>query len=347
MTVEMNRRRYGLDLLKLICMGMIILHHILLHGGLLTGFHYASTSRKLFGLLNRFLFCAVNVYALISGYVLSRSSFRLSRLLELWLQVFFTGMMITAGFALFSSVPLTNQDWLRARLPVIKDEYWYFTAYFGLYMLSPALNHLLNTLPRRILSFSLAVLFFLFCIVPLFGVNPTLALERGYHIGWLMMLYLLGGWIRLYGCGRLRRFSLPVYVVCVLLTWRLRRFQEYTSPTVLLAAVALLVLFENFHLPRWLEKTVFALAPLTFGVYLLHDHPLIRVHFIMPFFRIFTYFSTLKLILLLPLGFGGLYAACLLLEFLRTKLFSLLRLPSLCQRIEKFLRKHLRLDATA
>lgn len=334
-----TKRLSGLDLLKIISMGMIIMHHMLTHGGLLFAFPEGSTTEMAVQLLNMFLFCSANVYALISGYVLSKSNFRLSRLAELWLQVFFTGVVITAGFALFSSVPVSPQDWLRALLPVIKDEYWYFTAYFGVYLLMPAMNHLLHSLTKRMLGCVLAALLFLFSIVPLFGVNNTLSLGGGYHIGWILVLYLLGGWIRLYGCEHLRKIALPVYVVCVILAWLIKPLQQYVSPAMLLSAVALLVLFENLHLSKRLQSLSFTLAPLTFGVYLLHDHPLVREHLMKMRFAALNQFSPFKLIVVFLSCHLLLYAGCFIIEAFRAKLFELFRVRCLCRCLQDHLQR--------
>lgn len=338
--MERTTRHYGLDLLKIISMGMIVVHHMLTHGGLLFAFPDGSSTLKAVQLLNMLFFCAANVYALISGYVLSVKRFRLSRLLELWLQVFFTGLAITAGFALFSGRPVHAQDWLTALFPVIRDEYWYFTAYFGVYLLSPALNHLLNTLEKRTLAGLMGSLLFLFGVVPLFGHNQTLVLISGYHIGWIAVLYLLGGWLRLYGCGCLRRFALPLYLVCAVLSWLLTPLQQYVSPAMVLAAVCLLILFEDLQLPGWLKRISIALAPLTFGVYLLHDHPLIREHLMKMRFAPLNQLSPAKLMLVLPLCALSIYAVCLAVEAIRAKLFSLLKVQRLCccaeKRLERF-----------
>lgn len=334
-----SERRSGLDLLKIISMGMIVLHHMLTHGGLLFAFPEASTTQKAVQLLNMLLFCAVNTYALISGYVLSKSTFRLSRLLELWLQVFCTGVVITAAFCLFSDAAVSMQDWLKAIFPVVMDEYWYFTAYFGVYLLMPALNHLLHTLNKRTLLGGLGALLFLLCIVPMFSANATLSLGGGYHIGWLLTLYLLGGWVRLYGCKLPRKMAPVVYVICALLAWIFKPLQQYVSPAMLLCALSLLILFEKFSLPGWLQKASLALAPLTFGVYLIHDHPLVREHLMKMRFAALSQLTPPMMILSLLGSALAVYAVCLGVEAIRAKLFSLLRIRLVCEQLEDRLKR--------
>ena len=64
-----NDRNLGIDLLKIVSMFMIVTLHILGHGGVLesskplTGSHYAAW------FLEVAVYCSVNCYALVSGYI--------------------------------------------------------------------------------------------------------------------------------------------------------------------------------------------------------------------------------------------------------------------------------------
>ena len=52
-------------------------------------------------------------------------------------------------------------------------------------------------------------------------------------------------------------------------------FIRYTSPTILLASVALLLLFARLRLRGLWEKAAVFLSPMAFGVYLIHTQPLV------------------------------------------------------------------------
>ena len=67
-----KERHLGIELLRVLSMGMIVLHHLLTWGGLLFAFPKLSATDTALRLLNAFANCAVNVYALITGYVGSR-----------------------------------------------------------------------------------------------------------------------------------------------------------------------------------------------------------------------------------------------------------------------------------
>lgn len=122
-----------------------------------------------------------------------------------------------------------------------------------------------------------------------FGTND------GYSTIWLMILYLIGGYIRKYGQGengKSARF-LVGYFAMVGLTWLSKLFIEiltlhflgevragnylisYKSPTILLAAVCMLLFFEKIKISPLGRKVIIFLSPMAFGVYLIHTHPLV------------------------------------------------------------------------
>ena len=66
-----TKRNYGIDLLRIVSMIMIPVLHILGQGAILDRSSALSGSYKAAWLLEIVCYCAVNVYGIISGYVLS------------------------------------------------------------------------------------------------------------------------------------------------------------------------------------------------------------------------------------------------------------------------------------
>ncbi|MBR6570882.1 MAG: hypothetical protein IKK75_10570, partial [Clostridia bacterium] len=135
---------------------------------------------------------------------------------------------------------------------------------------------------------------------------------------------------------------------CILLSWAYRlaalalgaEGQEelllsYTAPTMLVCGIAMLALFAGRRLPAQLAKAAAFLSPLTFGVYLIHDHPLVREYLIKMRLTVLANLNPVWMLAALFACWAGVYAVCLLIEWLRTRLFSLLRVPALCERMEK------------
>lgn len=84
-----NKRNVGIEILRIISMLMIVMLHVLLFGVKYDELSIFSIKGGITNLLEAICFCAVNVYAIITGYLLVNKSTKTSRLIDLWLQVFF------------------------------------------------------------------------------------------------------------------------------------------------------------------------------------------------------------------------------------------------------------------
>lgn len=51
---------------------------------------------------------------------------------------------------------------------------------------------------------------------------------------------------------------------------------DYCSPTILFSAIALVLLFSALQVPQWALRGLSIFVPLSFSVYIIHDHPLVR-----------------------------------------------------------------------
>lgn len=193
-----QQRNYGIDLLRMVSMLLVVILHVEGHGGVLES---AQGHNVYWAYLpEAFAFSAVNVYALVSGYVGVAARWRPANLISLWLQVAFYSVGLTAlcGIVFPGTVGLT--DLLHAAMPVTYQyvDYWYFTAYFALFFLIPLLNHLVHTMPRRQLRAMLLVLLLVFSVFPTMTRHDRFSLDNGYTVWWLAILYLLGGYVRQY-----------------------------------------------------------------------------------------------------------------------------------------------------
>lgn len=95
----MDKRNYGIDIARLTCMFMVVLLHNLWQGGVLDW--SLSTPRSLvYVTLENYAIVAVNVFALISGYISSGRSMKPRRALDLWASAFFwSGTLALVGLA--------------------------------------------------------------------------------------------------------------------------------------------------------------------------------------------------------------------------------------------------------
>lgn len=271
---------------------------------------------------------------LISGYVGLNAKWTYKKWLHLWLQVVFYGLVITLAFAILTKGVVTGTEWLQAITPIIHNEYWYMTCYFGLMVFAPFFTKAIQELKEgQVISLLLGGLF-LFSVLPTIFNQEHYGLQQGYSVLWLLMVYLLG--------ASIKRFEWDKYVhafVCLLgllistgLTFVLFALSQiqwlsYLSPTVLLQALFFFFLCLKIKtLPRFLEGLILALSPLTLGVYLSHVHPLV-FNRLMPMAADFIGTPPLLSFTLKILGLTGLiFLVGVVFDWIRQLLFGLFKL---------------------
>ena len=347
------KRNYGVDLLRVAAMFFVAALHIIGNGGIITGSGLLSPQFLTAQLLRIAMLCAVNCYALISGFVGWDKKPRLSGLAALWLKAVVYCLAITALFAEFADY----KTWLSALLPVTTGQYWYLTAYAGLFVLMPLLNFAVQKMPKRELTVTLSGIFLLFCVLPISPLTDAFYLHDGYSVLWLAVVYLLGGYLGKYGI--LSRLSsgkwLLVFAGSILLAWAPRMVVlwlrphywydaygniliEYTSPTIVLAAMALLAVFSRLRLPGWAEGAVAKVSPYAFGVYLSHAHPLMFRYVLE---NRFSFLGTGSIPAMLGTVFAAALAICaagIILDWLLSSVMKLLGIPRLLKKLDRIFR---------
>lgn len=348
------KRNLGLDLLRMVSMLGVVVLHVLGQQGVLSSATPLSPDYMTAWLLEIAAYCAVNCYALISGYVGVSGRFRYANLALIWCQAAWYTLLIPLFFLV--KFPGTVGGWalLRSVFPAMTTHYWYFTAYFGMFFFIPAFNFLVNNMPRRqmrLIVISIVVIFsvlptvFQTRVLPIFPGDIFFTVD-GYSPLWLALLYIIGAYLRKYDllakitCKK----ALAVYLGCVLLTWGEKLIVEwgwahlgegyrasgilvsYTSPTILLCAVSLLGFFVKLPVPRWGETPIRKLSPLAFSVYLIHVHPLVWLHFMTGRLTAYGSYGTLKLAAAVIVTALAIYALCTLLDAVRVWVFGKLRL---------------------
>ena len=135
-----KHRNYGIDLLRIMSMIMVVMLHVLLHGGILKNAPIFSLNYEVAWLFNILCVCAVDCFAIVSGYVMCNSRVKFRNLFSLWFQVFFYSFLITFGFKIFTDFPVGLGNLFYSLFPVMFNQYWYFTAYFGMFLFLPFVN---------------------------------------------------------------------------------------------------------------------------------------------------------------------------------------------------------------
>ena len=91
-------RNYRIDLYRIVLTFMICVLHTLKQGGLLYSCVRGTSYYALFWLLEVACYCAVDGYALISGYNAKKKELNYSKLIQMWFQVVFYSFVLTLIF---------------------------------------------------------------------------------------------------------------------------------------------------------------------------------------------------------------------------------------------------------
>ena len=352
---ERDQRNYGIDLLRVLSMCFVVVLHALGQGGVLAAVPDGTGASVSAHFLESLTYGAVDIFALISGYVsfsaVSKKT-RLSSWLLLWLETAFYGLAVTLAFCLIrpDEVPLSRAKGMY--LPLYNYIYWYFTAYTGLFVIRPLLDAGVRAASERCAKRVFIAIFCAFSVYEAF--RPQFKLAGGYSFAWITLLYLMGATMRKCGIGaRMRPLAALAAILvlsgvnCVwvvfpsLIPAALRGDSplSYVSPTVLATAVCFVIGFAHLRIGKGMRAVIRFAAPGAFAVYLLNTHPLVWSMVLQDRFVPLAAKPAWAMLGGL-LGFSLAFtAAALLVDKLRQLLVKLLRIRAAAEAVERLAEK--------
>ncbi len=117
---QKRKRNFGIDLARIIAMYFLINHHVIFHGGPISGTKVLSFENNLLLFLNIILSSGVNIFGMISGFV-GFHSHKFSNLIYLLLQTLFYNY----GIAFF---------FLKTKPNIVKDiKYFIYPTFISCY----------------------------------------------------------------------------------------------------------------------------------------------------------------------------------------------------------------------
>lgn len=296
----MKKRAVGIELLRIMFMMMILVLHVNLNGGVLYGTEFGGINYFTAWLLESFCYCSVSGYAMITGYVCCDGNFRYSKIIPVWLQVFFWTALINVVFVLSGAKELNLSA--MSFMPITNDIYWYFSCYAGMFMLIPFFNKLIERLDFKEFTILAVTLFGVFSLYSnsFAKDKDPFCLLNGFSMVWISAAYFFGAYVKKYGSVfkvRKRTWAavyiissvVPGMISCMLDVVSHESFGEllptdklggymfgYNSPFITIAALSLLMIFKDteFRSPR-LNSLICFFGASSFGVYIIHTHPLI------------------------------------------------------------------------
>lgn len=292
-------RMTNIELLRIIAMVMVVIMHFLYHSGSLMEVESPLSSIRVIGtLLEMFCLVAVNTYVFISGYFGVRGSFKPSKAVALLCQIWFYSLLISLALSA-AGVPTVGYSEGRFNIyglvqylfPIETEHYWFATAYFMLYLLTPVLGAAVKNMSKRQLQITLGGLLILFSVMK--SISPfAFAVDKyGYDLAWFLCVYLVAAYLSLYGSKMFEKRGWIIYAASMgacfgiqMLMWffcqKSKSFAYYfTVPfhyNFILCLTGAIGLFYGFLRIRIKEgrlaEIIRKLGTLSFGIYLLHEH---------------------------------------------------------------------------
>ena len=278
-------------------MMMVVVLHFLDKGGQLKPFTDTgvfSAKDVTAWILEAFCIVAVNLYMLLSGYLLCESRFKVSNLLLLIARVWLYSVIVGfIGIALGTPAETVDTYFiLRLLFPISMASYWFMTAYVFFYLLVPVLNMAAKAMDKKQLQVVLAGLLIFHCIIK--SVLPaTLSADvGGMDAMWYIILFFVAVYIRRY----VKKVELPWigYIATALLifgeAYALRHVflktgsfsyivkisYDYNHIFVLASSVFLFIAFLQLKVSEKCGKVFAFLGKYSLGVYLLHENLSVR-----------------------------------------------------------------------
>ncbi len=295
--VKNNTRNYSLDLLRCVAMIMVVILHFLDKGGLLKDFsdQGAFTAMDVTAwILEALCIVAVNLYMLLSGYLLCESGFKVSNLLLLVARVWLYSVIVGfIGIALGTPTETVDTYYLlRLLFPISMGTYWFMTAYIFFYLLVPVLGIAAKAMNKDQLKIVMIGLIVFHAVIK--SVVPaTLSVDAGgMDAIWYIVLYFVAVYIRKY--AKVSKFAFIWYLIATLLifgeAFSLRQVflktgslsyiltisYAYNHVFVLASSVFLFKAFLKLKMSEKPGKMFAFLGKYSLGVYLLHENLSLR-----------------------------------------------------------------------
>ena len=359
-------RNAGIELLRIFAMLMIVTIHFFSFGRVSPE---EGTANYFFS--NFFLGasqCGVNIFFIISGYFLINSSFKLSRVVNIWLETVFYSLLWCVVLIVKSRT--FSLSFLSAFIPFTSNSYWFVTNYLLILLLFPFLNRFILDFDKTKTFIGMVVLFVAFCLIPSIfpssSVIPYLSFGGGYDIVWSVICYLTGAYIRVYApkirkrtqiiCLMASLFLIPLSVTFLHAIRDMHNaitdmiyiyiFKEkdsimisYSSVFVYAASISLFLIFKDIRVKsERIKHAINYVASLTFAVYLIHNNDLI-IDDLWTELNPSRYENSSFLFVYMIICVLGIFAVCCLLEAARSALSGYLHkkteLESRCQKVQE------------
>lgn len=340
-----GKRMPNIECLRCIAMFFIVLNHCIL---CLATNEYTLNNNPINFCITDFVYQVayngVNVFVLISGYFLvktTRETTNWEKVIKLWLSAFFYSVSIYVTLIVLHYETFSAKNLIHVLMPVRYDSYWFITQYLGLFIMSPFLSKWARSMSKKEYQTMLVSFFIITSIIQLQG------LKGGFSLIWFIFLFMFAGYIHLHGGAsglipEWKQYAGITFITTSSLLFiisfpvngsklNIVGYWGYNGPLLFIASVSLFLFFLKMKESNAI-RIISKLSPYMLGVYLIHEHPILKEKL---WIFLNENFAEIKIIHLLIIAFI-IMAVCIPIECVRQFLFRYFRIDALFTKAVRF-----------
>lgn len=336
-TISKKGRKINFELLRILAMFFIVLHHCTING---LGLVELSTSSKLtsnyfnyavLSLVECFSIVGVNLFFLLSGYF--GIKFNIKKLFILLIDIYFYSTIIRILGLLVGKMSLNTDTLMQILFPL--PIYWFILVYVLLMFVSPFLNILVEKINKE-----QAKLFFIMTL-GVFGIfsfvynSDYIGANGGYSLVSAAYLYIVGGvmkkfdskeegkdlWYYIIFC--LFNFALTLLAIYVIRDGRVAwKLYAYNNILIILASIFLFRFFSKLSINDRYQNIILYISNSTLAVYFLHSSSWLADIRNIPLIYLSSKFSVISLLIPLIMYSVFVFIVCILIDKIKKILFD-------------------------
>lgn len=338
---------FGIFILSILSILFLFIGNVISYGG----FFAASSTWTIICLWGLFYFAyiGINCFGLCYGFKEYGREHKLSRYLMLLLTAIIYNVVMTYCFHLYMPTQVTLHSVMDAFLLLSNNVNWFFTAFTGMFLLSPIIDYLVAHISREtaIKAAWVVGLLGLYGLMTAGELKDPFLLKGGHGIVWFTCLYFIGAIVRehqLYqvNLNKTALLGIGTFILNGILMLSLDKFvgnayDDYflssLTPLLAITSLCLFYLFANMKssqeaIAKWIDES-------TICTYLLASQPLLLSHVLMNQFISFAGMPFYFVVMLILMTSLSLYVLALMIDCIRRGLFKLMRIEKFTLWIEK------------
>ena len=340
MSLLVKARESKFELMRILAMFAIILHHLNVHSVWTPNTDPNSFFNVNYYLANIFSFGAVAnvVFVILTGYFMIKTEPSAKKIVKLILQMYFYSILSVVIVTFLSNHQFTKNEIIGSLLPYPCGDNWFCVAYITLFIFMRFINKFINSLSKNEHRALLISLIIITSILPTFVNAPFFS-----NLDLFVLGYLIGAYIRLYVDKKQNNkktililfltFIVTIVAVTLRYIWDMNKglsiditrtasyILDNKSIFVIVMATLIFIIFRNSTIKN--NKSINRIAKSTIGIYLIHDNLLVRRY-------LWEKVAVLNINILHPISFiifailitMAIYVVCLVIDQIRIILFE-------------------------